>query len=252
MPIIAIGDIHGNLVALNDLLSQILSQVSESDTIVFLGDYIDRGPDARGCIDRILELKQKAPCSVVTLRGNHEDWMLRSFADYRCHSWIFGMEAFDTIASYSAKAARMLREEIEHLGAKLYLEKARLPYDIFFDVVPQDHLDFFTKLRYSHVQEGIICVHGGVDPRAEDLGLQHPQTLLWGGTGFPEDYSGAEKVIYGHRNNAVLDHNGWPGPIIMSNGTYGIDTIAHGILTAIRLPDEHTFQSARVEQDGPH
>jgi serine/threonine protein phosphatase 1 len=245
MAIIAIGDIHGNLVALNDLLSQILSQVSKSDSIVFLGDYIDRGPNARGCIDRILEVKQMAPCSVVTLRGNHEDWMLRSFADHRCHSWIIGMEAFETVASYSVKAARMLREEVERLGPRLIFDKMPVPYDIFFDVVPKDHLDFFSKLQYFHVQESVICVHGGLDPHLEDFELQHPETLLWGGTGFPEEYSRSEKVIYGHWNNAVLDNSGWPSPIILSNGTYGIDTISHGILTAIRLPDERIFQSGQ-------
>jgi predicted phosphodiesterase len=49
---IAIGDIHGNLSALNDVLAQLRSEATSDDTVVFLGDYIDRGPDSRGCVDR--------------------------------------------------------------------------------------------------------------------------------------------------------------------------------------------------------
>ena len=54
----AIGDIHGNVRALNDLLEKILPQMSSDDTLVFLGDYIDRGPNVRDCIDRIIDLKK--------------------------------------------------------------------------------------------------------------------------------------------------------------------------------------------------
>ena len=51
---IAIGDVHGNRAALDDLLTRLEPDLEASDTVVFLGDYIDRGPDSKGCIDRIL------------------------------------------------------------------------------------------------------------------------------------------------------------------------------------------------------
>ena len=56
MATVVIGDIHGNRRALDDLLSKVQAELQAEDTVVFLGDYIDRGPDARGCVDRILEL----------------------------------------------------------------------------------------------------------------------------------------------------------------------------------------------------
>ena len=115
----AIGDIHGNVRALNDLLEKILPQMSSDDTLVFLGDYIDRGPNVRDCIDRIIDLKKRSPFSVVTLRGNHEDWMMESYRDPTRHFWFLGMEALDTIASYSEQAAEVLTREAERSGTNL-------------------------------------------------------------------------------------------------------------------------------------
>lgn len=71
MATIAIGDIHGNCRALDDLLKQIEPELTDDDTVVFLGDYIDRGPDSRGCIDAILRLRDERLCPVVALKGNH-------------------------------------------------------------------------------------------------------------------------------------------------------------------------------------
>jgi serine/threonine protein phosphatase 1 len=76
MATIAIGDIHGNHSALIDVLDQIRSEVDAGDTVVFLGDYIDRGPDTKRCIDAILSFRQEVKAEVVCLRGNHEDWLL--------------------------------------------------------------------------------------------------------------------------------------------------------------------------------
>jgi hypothetical protein len=67
---------------------------------------------------------------------------------------------------------------------------------------------------------------------------------MWGTDGFPEDYRGRDLVAYGHRNNAELDGDGWPRPRIIGS-TIGLDTIAHGVLTAMRLSDRRLFQSAR-------
>src|SRR5688572_31997249 len=86
MSSIAIGDVHGNLQALDDLLSQVAPNVSARDSVIFLGDYIDRGPDSCRCIDRILRFRQESAATVVTLRGNHEDWLLETQRDYTRHS----------------------------------------------------------------------------------------------------------------------------------------------------------------------
>jgi calcineurin-like phosphoesterase family protein len=140
MSTIAIGDIHGNLAALLDLLGQLSAEVGRGDVVVFLGDYIDRG--------------------------------------------------------------------------------------LFFS-----NDDGF----YSHA---------GLDPCVTNVTEQTSEALVWGHPRFPTEYRGDQIVVYGHWNNPDFEVNGWPTARIWGN-TIGIDTIAHGVLTAIRLPDRRIFQSAR-------
>ena len=132
MATIAVGDIHGNLPALTDILEQIRGESGQRDTIVFLGDYIDRGPDAKGCVDAILEFQRQVAAQVVCLMGNHEEWLLRTLHDSSRHSWLLGMEAFNTIRSYSPGAEQILREAATQAGAQLYLGGCALPYETFF------------------------------------------------------------------------------------------------------------------------
>jgi serine/threonine protein phosphatase 1 len=246
MATIAVGDIHGNRAALDDILAQIRGEVVESDTVVFLGDYIDRGPDTRGCVDAILEFQREASAEVVCLMGNHEDWLLRTLHDHGRHSWLLGMEAFDTIRSYSVDAERRLREAASKAGGELYQGQCTLPYEAFFECVPEDHIRFLEGLRPYHQTTDCVCTHAGLDTRVARLQEQTNRTLIWGTATFPDDYQGIEIVVYGHLNNAALNADGWPAPAVLGR-TIGVDTIAHGVLTAIRLPDRRVFQSARYE-----
>jgi serine/threonine protein phosphatase 1 len=244
MSTIAIGDIHGNLRALEDLVSRITSEITAGDTVVFLGDYIDRGPDAKGCIQTILDFRRTANGRVVTLLGNHEEWMLRTYKDHTRHSWLLGMDGFQTVRSYSAIAAERLREEAERLGARLVLERPSLPYELFFDAMPAEHISFFTSLRPFCRTPDAVCVHGGLDPDAGRVEEQRSEDLLWGTDGFPDRYLGEEFVLYGHSNDFVLDKRSWPHPRIVGR-TCCLDTISSGVLTAFQLPEGIAFQSER-------
>jgi calcineurin-like phosphoesterase family protein len=246
MATIAVGDVHGNLQALNDVLDQLRDEAGLSDTVVFLGDYIDRGPDSKRCVDAILRFQNECDAEVVSLLGNHEDWFLRTLRDRSRHSWLLGMEAFDTIRSYSVEAARILRDAVDKAGAELYLGNCRLPYEAFFDHVPIEHLHFFEGLRLFHQSVDCICSHGGLDPRVKGVQQQARDALIWGAGTFPYGCDGSDILVYGHRDNATLDANKWPGPTTVGP-TIGIDTISHGVLTAIRLPDRRVFQSARYD-----
>lgn len=246
MATVAIGDIHGNRRALDDLLLKMQPELQAEDTVVFLGDYIDRGPDAKGCIDRILEFRAAVSATVVTLLGNHEDWLLRSLTDPTRHSWVLGMEAFDTIASYSRTAALELRAALEAAGPRLLAERVRLPYELFFDSLPPSHLDFFRALQPYLRTTAAVCVHGGLDPAIRALEQQPREAFLWGTDDFVESYRGPDLVVYGHWGDAAINSAGWPEPRIGAH-TVGIDSIAHGVLTAIRLPERHVWQSGRFE-----
>ena len=246
MSTIAIGDVHGNLAALDDLLNRITMEVSADDTVVFLGDYIDRGPDSKGCIQRIIDFRRACKGRVVTLLGNHEEWLLRTYEDHTRHSWLLGMEGFQTVRSYSAHAASRLREEAENAGPRFVLERSPLPYDIFFDIVPAEHIDFLRSLQTFCRTPDAVCVHGGLDPDAGPVEEQRSDNLLWGADGFPECYQGVEFVLYGHANDHVLDQRGWPQPRILGR-TCGLDTISRGVLTALRLPEGIVLQSDRYD-----
>ena len=77
MRILAIGDIHGCTIAFDTLLAQVAPQ--PEDLIITLGDYVDRGPDSRGVIDRILKLRETQ--QLIAIRGNHDIMMLEARAD---------------------------------------------------------------------------------------------------------------------------------------------------------------------------
>ena len=155
------------------------------------------------------------------------------------------MEAFATIASYSNNAAVVLRKELERLGAELISQRVAIDYDVFFDQVPLEHLHFLNTLELYYRSENVVCVHGGVDPAGLPLHLQDPDTLVWGPDSFPNAYRGRDAIVYGHWDNASEDENGWPWPCIKNNHTFGIDTISHGVLTAMRFPDGEIFQSKK-------
>ena len=248
MATIAVGDIHGNLPALDDVLEQILGESAAGDTVVFLGDYIDRGPDSRRCVESILRFHRETSAEVVCLLGNHEDWLLRTYHDHNRHSWLLGMEGFDTIRSYSIDAAEALREAVSNAGSELYVGRCTLPYSVFFDCVPPDHIRFFENLRLFHHNPDGLWSHGGLDPRIPSLQDPGREAFIWGAGSFPHAYGGTETVVYGHHNNATLNGNGWPTPTIVGR-TIGIDTISHGVLSAVRLPDRKVFQSARLQTD---
>lgn len=244
MATVAVGDVHGQLAPLHDLLAQLQPELHDGDVLVFVGDYIDRGPDSRACIDAILDFTGRTPATVVGLRGNHEDWMLRSLADPSRHSWLMGMDGLVTVRSYSIDAEQAIRDAMAAAGAQLFAGKCTLPYEAFFEAMPASHRAFFDQLALVLETADCICSHGGLDPRIAALGDQPAKSLIWGGGTFPDGYQGDLPVVYGHWHNAELDAGGWPHPRMVGN-TIGIDTIAHGVLTAIRLPDRRVFQSAR-------
>jgi serine/threonine protein phosphatase 1 len=247
MATIAIGDVHGNRAALDDLLTCLQRELAAEDTVVFLGDYIDRGPDSKGCIDSILRFRADSPATVVALLGNHEDGLLRTLEDPCRYAWLTIMEGFATVASYSAVAAEALVRAVEAAGPRLIMDRVPLPYDAFFDAMPAEHMAFFKELRtFCRTADGVY-VHGGLDPRRGSVEEQTPEAMIKGTASFLSDYAGPDIVTYGHWDNSALTDEGWPMPAI-GRASIGIDTISHGVLTAFRLPDRRVFQSARTHR----
>jgi len=149
---LAIGDVHGCLVALKCLLEKVDPQ--EDDRLVFLGDYVDRGPNSRGVIDLILELREKY--DVVCLTGNHEIMMRSARSDYSMfESWL-GYGGKEALASYAGEDEN----------------------DTSLDNVPHRHWQFLEDIcRPNFEDDSHIYVHGNVRP---DLPLdQQPDEILY-------------------------------------------------------------------------
>ena len=242
MATIAIGDIHGNAAALEALLEHLVPGLSSADTVVFLGDYIDRGEDSRGCLNAIVELRAAGVCKVVCLRGNHEDWLLDTYADYTRHSWLLAMDGLVTVRSYSPAAEAAIRAALSQAGLAAYTGGHELPYGEFFDAMPESHRDLLTTLRNWYETTDCVCAHAGVDPAVAEMVAQPARALVWGVPQFPREYGGTAPVIYGHRNNASPGRDGWPVLNVVGE-TICVDTSKYGVVSAISMPARQVFQS---------
>ena len=156
MNVYAIGDLHACPRELEVLLDAIAP--SHDDTVVFLGDYVDRGPAARQLIDRLLRL-EAAPFTSIFLRGNHEDMLLAYLGIGGRHGDVYlenGGGA--TLASYGVPPGTPAA------NARGYL--------------PDEHLQFLRACRLQYVAGSFLFVHAGIRPGVA-LEQQDEEDLLW-------------------------------------------------------------------------
>ena len=155
-----IGDIHACPRELEAMLEALA--LKPKDHVVFLGDYVDRGPGAREVIELLLGLQADAVCGLTFLKGNHEDM----FLSYLGYEGLYG-EAFlmnggvQTLESYGCDPHQP------------DFEKERL-----LESLPSKHLQFLRSLELSFPDDEVFCVHAGIDP-LQSLEAQRPENLLW-------------------------------------------------------------------------
>jgi len=217
----AVGDVHGR----SDLLARLLRQI-ETDaaryptakkTIVFLGDYVDRGPDARGVVEMLLKSPPES-FAVHFLKGNHEALLLDFLADAgRLDHWrMNGGEA--TMASYGVDVARLTQR-----GAAPETWR-----EAFAAALPEAHLNFFRHLELQVASGDYLFVHAGVRPGVP-IDTQDETDLLWIREAFLDASEPFGKVV-------VHGHTPGPEPVVRPN-RIGIDTgaVFTGRLTALKL-----------------
>lgn len=203
-----IGDIHGCHEALRRLFSKITPAL-KGGTIIFLGDYIDRGPDSKKVVSLIIRLIERAPRRVIALMGNHEQALLAALAGEK-RDFFLRMGGDATLLSYGLKPPFC-----GDLAAK----------------IPADHLDFFHNLLLFWEDEQYIYVHAGLQPHVH-LSRQSPHWCCWAREQFlAADYDFGKKVIFGHTP--------FEEPLVEKH-RIGIDTgaVYGGKLTCLVLPDE--------------
>jgi serine/threonine protein phosphatase 1 len=168
----AIGDIHGSLNKLRKLIARCARHAQERPmTLVFLGDYIDRGPESAGVVRYVIELQSRLREQVIALKGNHEAVALgvvdgTTPADY----WL-ALGGAATLRSYGVDSALAL---------------------------PREHVDWLRSLRSSHDDGRRFFVHAGIDPE-KPLDAQREHDLLWIREPFLSDQRNyARLIVHGH------------------------------------------------------
>jgi serine/threonine protein phosphatase 1 len=214
MRTLAVGDVHGCSTALDSLLAAV--RPVADDFLIFLGDYVDRGPDSRGVIDRVLALRQTH--RVVALRGNHELMMQRARADKSEFRMWCAVGGLHTLGSYGKLPGR-----------------AGTLAD-----VPDAHWDFLEKGCVDYHETAThIFVHAGVDP-GTPLNEQSELWLFWEflKPDSPIAHESGKTLICGHTSQRS-------GEVLDLGTTVCIDTNAHagGWLTCLDVASGRYWQA---------
>lgn len=210
--IYTIGDIHGCLGHLKRLLEKVKPDLHQHK-LVFIGDYIDRGPDSRGVVEFIINLRENYPPeNIICLMGNHERMFLDFLEGQNISLFLLnGGEA--TLVSYWGRN-----------------------WDNHICKLSDGHRKFFDELKLYHESEDYIFVHGGLKPGVP-LAEQQEEDLLW----IREEFLVCEED-FGRR--VIFGHTPFPKPFIWPN-KIGIDTgaVYGNYLTCLKLPEEKYYSS---------
>jgi serine/threonine protein phosphatase 1 len=211
MRTLAVGDVHGCLAALDALLGVV--NPGPDDYLVTLGDYVDRGPDSRGVLDRLAALFDAG--RLVALRGNHDQMMVEARDDARERRVWLACGGKETLRSYGHG-----------------------PHDETYDRVPERHWQFLERdCRPWYETDTHIYVHASLYP---DLPMaeQPAYMLLWEKLAGPVAHESGKVVVCGHTRQA--------GPPLDLGSTVCIDTGAYdrdGWLTCLHAEAGRYWQA---------
>ena len=198
--IYAISDIHGCAHLLDQMLRVIDADVAHSRPRhaieVFMGDYIDRGPDSRSTLDLLIERSQRG--NAVFLKGNHEAFLDDVFRDPgRMGNW-FQVGGLETLMSYGLSPSVNPDGDEQH---ELMRELS--------EVMPARHRDFLERLRLNFTCGDFFFVHAGVRPGIR-LAEQREEDLLWIREDFLQHKRRFSKyIVHGHtpvRSAEILEN----------------------------------------------
>ncbi|MBR6163857.1 serine/threonine protein phosphatase [bacterium] len=207
--LIAIGDIHGEIDKLNELLRQLKPQ--KEDTLVFLGDYIDRGRHSKEVVERLIGLSKETNC--IFLKGNHEQMLLnliRTKTENDVSFWLIN-GGTKTLDSYDNNFVEMLTL----------------------------HGEFFKNLKPYYLTDKYLFIHAGINP-SRLLNEQEEDDFLWIRDSFINSkHKLKQKVVFGHTP--------FSEPFVQED-KIGIDTGCgkgeEGVLTALICGDKEVFISS--------
>ena len=238
-----VGDIHGRCAQLHKVL-EMLPRDEAADTLVFLGDLVDRGPDIPGVVAHVFNLWQQNSARVICLRGNHEQ-MLLEFLDQESLIWMEQTTGSDcTFAQYTLKPL-VIRGQDDFAAAR----------ELLREMIPPAQLAFLRRLPLYHEDDYALYVHAGLEhgkhPRESS-----PYALMWTrDMDFFKSYRG-KPCVFGHTPTAFLPLRGRVGRhgIYVFKSAIGIDTgyNANSPLSCLSLPDFTLYQAFRNGETATH
>ncbi|MBL8701538.1 MAG: metallophosphoesterase [Alphaproteobacteria bacterium] len=216
----AIGDIHGRLDKLLPLEGMIeadaATRASTRKVLVYLGDYVDRGPSSQGVIEH-LSLSRPAGFEVVYLAGNHERLMLDFLEDPENAGPWLANGGLPTLASYGLPAGE--RKELSQADVLRLQDGLRM-------LLPSRHRTFLKNLRFRHQEGDFLFVHAGIRPGV-DLAAQTEDDMIWIRQPFlTSNKDHGVVVVHGHTVTEEPEFR--PNRIGIDTGAY-----ASGVLTAL-------------------
>ena len=211
--IIAIGDIHGEVYKLKTLFAKI--SIKEDDTVIFLGDYIDRGRYSKQVIDFIIDLKTK--CNVITLEGNHEMMARDNYNDRSERSKVGWLRngGQQTLSSYETEE----------------------PLKVMFE---GEHAKFFDNLTLCYETDNHIFGHGYIDGD-KDCDAQCEWSVLWNRFDDILPHKSGKTVVVGHTTQ-MAGHTNKGYKVCIDTGSFH----RGGYITAMIIEgDKEYFQDSR-------
>jgi serine/threonine protein phosphatase 1 len=225
----AIGDIHGCAAELETLVAAL--PLAAGDTLLFVGDYLDRGPDSRRVVDFLLALRRREDVTTVFLKGNHEDMCLGYFG--RCGRWGESWQqngGMATLRSYGIDVRQPGPEAVASM--------------------PPPHLEFLETLVPSHFAGAYLFVHAGIRPD-RPWAEQDEEDLLWIREEFiVPPHRLAQTIVFGHTPQRHV-YVQLPYKIGIDTGcVYGgmltCVELTEGVLHQVRLGEQRVRQGALV------
>ena len=209
--VLAIGDVHGMYEKLIKLMDKIRFNPDE-DLLIFLGDYIDRGPDPGRCLQYIFALQQQYPDVVVCLMGNHEVMMSSYFMQKR--------------GSYNNLIVDYAGSWLDNGGLETLKQLDEMDAD-----TKEELLQWVMNLPVKYQYQDYFFCHAGVDPDVP-LAVQNEFDMLWRRQQWWEQYKGEETLVVGHTPvQKVMKLTGkerrTPKPLFLTNHVIMCDTGAY-------------------------
>ena len=195
MNIFAIGDIHGCLKQLISLQKNILNTKNfkkDNDLLLYIGDYIDRGPHSKDVINQIIKL-QKENIKSIFLMGNHEQVMIDFlFNKINNLKYWLNLGADQTFKSYKIEVAEFIKDGFGD-------DKIDRLRSVLLNELSDEHIHFLKNLRLSYSVGNYLFVHAGINPE-KTLKDQDKMDLLWSRSDkfFDKNFKFEKIIVHGH------------------------------------------------------